>query len=269
MKFSLKTIAAALALAAAASGANAAIDNGAGGNGELFFNLSSASGSYTRDLGFTIDSFQAALAGSGSINLSWTADATLNTWLSQQTSTVELNLFAVDSNLDRRFITTYSSPLPTTTQKNDVIRNSVTSVQSFLANVNPSLPMGIDSAAFDTASKGYAGQKNTAGNTFNDKVYNQLNFATTANVYEANSVGGISLIAGAQQQLMRIDAKAGGTLASVYTPYADGGNAVNVYFDANNTLHIAAVPEPSEYALLLAGLGLMGAVARRRKNDRA
>ena len=32
---------------------------------------------------------------------------------------------------------------------------------------------------------------------------------------------------------------------------------------------VAAVPEPESYALLLAGLGLMGAVARRRKNRQA
>jgi len=33
----------------------------------------------------------------------------------------------------------------------------------------------------------------------------------------------------------------------------------------NGSLTIAAVPEPETYAMLLAGLGLMGAVARRRK----
>jgi hypothetical protein len=30
-------------------------------------------------------------------------------------------------------------------------------------------------------------------------------------------------------------------------------------------LHTAPVPEPESYAMLLAGLGLMGTIARRRK----
>ena len=33
--------------------------------------------------------------------------------------------------------------------------------------------------------------------------------------------------------------------------------------------HVTAVPEPETYAMLLAGLGVMGAVARRRKAKQA
>ena len=36
-------------------------------------------------------------------------------------------------------------------------------------------------------------------------------------------------------------------------------------FNGKDGLNVAAVPEPETYAMLLAGLGLMGAVARRRK----
>ena len=48
------------------------------------------------------------------------------------------------------------------------------------------------------------------------------------------------------------------------------------YFDSNNgdntgsiLAHVTAVPEPESYAMLLAGLGIMGAVARRRKAAQA
>jgi hypothetical protein len=47
------------------------------------------------------------------------------------------------------------------------------------------------------------------------------------------------------------------------TGVTDGGNG-GVYAGA-----IAAVPEPETYAMLLAGLGLMGAVVRRRSNRKA
>ena len=47
---------------------------------------------------------------------------------------------------------------------------------------------------------------------------------------------------------------------STITGVTDGGNG-GIYSGA-----IAAVPEPETYAMLLAGLGLMGAVVRRRSN---
>jgi hypothetical protein len=34
----------------------------------------------------------------------------------------------------------------------------------------------------------------------------------------------------------------------------------------SNNFQVTAVPEPETYAMLLAGLGLMGTIARRRKS---
>lgn len=52
-----------------------------------------------------------------------------------------------------------------------------------------------------------------------------------------------------------------------------GGNDFANYGSTNKfgldaTLAVAAVPEPESYAMLLAGLGLIGAIARRRKGNR-
>ncbi|MEG1118645.1 MAG: FxDxF family PEP-CTERM protein, partial [Janthinobacterium sp.] len=44
----------------------------------------------------------------------------------------------------------------------------------------------------------------------------------------------------------------------------------NHYFNATNVSgYVSAVPEPETYAMLLAGLGLVGFMARRRKNKSA
>lgn len=48
------------------------------------------------------------------------------------------------------------------------------------------------------------------------------------------------------------------------TPAGYSGSGTHFAMD-NLTINVAAVPEPETYALLLAGLGIIGAAARRRK----
>ncbi len=47
--------------------------------------------------------------------------------------------------------------------------------------------------------------------------------------------------------------------------FSSGSNA----FETDNHAVLAAVPEPETYAMMLAGLGLMGFVSRRRKNNQS
>lgn len=49
------------------------------------------------------------------------------------------------------------------------------------------------------------------------------------------------------------------------TPAGYSGRGAHFAMD-NLTINVAAVPEPETYALLLAGLGIIGAAARRRKS---
>ena len=59
------------------------------------------------------------------------------------------------------------------------------------------------------------------------------------------------------------------TLDFVVTNYAqNSGNPTGLRVEFGNS-SVVAVPEPETYAMLLAGLGLMGTIARRRKNKQA
>jgi hypothetical protein len=243
----------ALAAMLAAGSAQAAIDNGASGNGELFFNIWDANGSYTRSLETTIDAFQTTLAAGGAIDLSWAADSTFTGYLASvaDTSLLKWNIMATDTSGARRLLTTYSLPEAATKNKNDVIRTAALNTQTFVTSVNGVLA-GADSVAVNNGSAAWAGKT-----VFKDSVGGYLNFSNAGTLANDSYASGLGF--------MRIDALASGVLASQYNEYLDGAVAVNAYLGADNTLHIAAaVPEASTYGMMLAGLGLVGFMARRR-----
>jgi hypothetical protein len=47
------------------------------------------------------------------------------------------------------------------------------------------------------------------------------------------------------------------------------GNAMNLHTGVEHAFLLTPVPEPETYALFMSGLGLMGFIARRRKNSQA
>jgi hypothetical protein len=255
----LKLIAAA-ALLAATGAANAAIDNGATGNGELFFTAWDGASSYTFDLNTTIDAFQAALSAPTAYSQTFSLDALFSTYLSTANlSNLLWNVVASDGSGARRIINTYTT-LPATPIAGAVARSTTTAVQSFVTAVNQGIASqgGTSSAVFAAGSNGYADL--SSGIKFGDDNGDGLNFSNTGTVANNSYANGLGL--------MRLDAPPSGGNAATYTPYVDGGFAVRAYFDAaNGAVTISAVPEPETYAMLLAGLGLMGAIARRRRNQ--
>lgn len=275
MKFSLKTLAAAVVMAAAATGAQADIVTGSvAGNGELFFSIWDANGSYTRGLSTLIGtptaaqttagytSFEGALAATGNIDLSWAADAKLNTWLaSADVATLKWSIVANDTQGANRLLTTYTAPEPVTTKSNNVIFAGSANVTQFLNAVNAIMPNTVGASVTTAAgTAAYAG--NTSGTTpFSDTVAGKLNFSNAGSLANNSFASGLGF--------MRIDAAANNTSASLYNEYKEGSTAVNVWLDSSNTLHIAAVPvpEPESYAMLLAGLGMIGFMARRRNKS--
>ena len=256
----LKLIAAA-ALLAATGAANAAIDNGSGGNGELFFSAWDGASSYTFDLNTTIDAFQASVnaVGTGTY-VNATLDALFTTYLSTANlSTLVWNIVATDLSGARRIVNTYTT-LPATTMGGPEGRSAAGTVGAFVTAVNQGITAqgGVNSAVFAAGTNGYANV--ASGTTFGDNIGGLLNFSnggTVANNSYANGLG-----------LMRVDVPPSGSGVSTYNPYVDGGFSVRSYFDTTSgTVTISAVPEPETYAMLLAGLGLMGAIARRRRNQ--
>ncbi|RZT10573.1 PEP-CTERM protein-sorting domain-containing protein/MYXO-CTERM domain-containing protein [Duganella sp. CF402] len=103
-----------------------------------------------------------------------------------------------------------------------------------------------------------------------------LSFSLAGNQRASYGTGGDSVTVnfGTNSQVIgRTETVGFQTFSLSYTALADG-NAVFSFRNAGgdnigallDNVSVAAVPEPTTYAMLLAGLGLVGAAARRRRN---
>ena len=251
MNFKLNALVATLVMAASAP-AFAIIGNGADGNGELFFSIWDSANSYTRDLNITLNDFETAVAAGGALNLLYAADATLTSFLSTAISSeLQFNVIAVDSLGPRRALETYTSPLPGTTIGNDILRTVISATTTLANEINLKLT-SVDSATYAVGTLGYIGRPN-----FSDNNGGLLNFSNSGDLSTNSAANGLSVL--------RINGLTTGIAKSTYTPYLDGAAPVKIFLDSNNALHIAAVvPEAETYAMMLAGLGLVGFMVRRR-----
>ncbi|MFZ2974792.1 MAG: PEP-CTERM sorting domain-containing protein [Ferribacterium limneticum] len=259
MKFSLKTLAAAVVMAAAASSSFAAIDSGAGGNGELFFSAWDGSSSYNYDMNMTIDAFEAAKNADGYLNLVWGSDfsSSFASWASTATAaTLSWNIMATDAVGARRILSTVSNVnvLPATNKDGATLRTAAGNVRDYATAVN-GIIVGDSAVTEGTSAASYAGKMGA-------KVYDKFNFDTTGNLAANDYDNGVVF--------QKTAVNSTGTAAGINAAYVDETVAVRAWVGSDNTLHIAAmpVPEPESYAMLLAGLGMIGFVARRR-NERA
>jgi len=282
MKLKMKLMAAAVALVAA-SGAHAAINNSATGNGELFFtiydrgaDLSSTADdrAYVRDLGSllnfgsmndwaspigtgtnvipTLDASKTTPNGYPGV---WYADAGMQSFLAASTDLSRLlwNVAAADSLGHDRFLTTASS-IANPGQLTG-FRSLGTTTDVYLAAINPLLGSS-DSVVLSGADANISKWGNNVGGK---TTTTPMSFTNAAGLGESMNFFLLSERASSLNP----------TMAVTQQQFMASNSPVTWTLQSNGDLVVTAIPEPSEYALMLAGLGMLGFMARRRLNNRA
>jgi hypothetical protein len=274
MRTLLKPLAVAVLALAAVGAAQATtrpiIDNGQTGNGHLFFSVWDGVSSYTRGTNIPIDDVFSGVAAPGLFSLAIAADPLFRTWLSTAAiANIEWAATAIDSLGPRRSIETQQQDGTITARVAGDVRSYLGNVALWLgwnnhdlltnpaflnASTSPSLVIDSANRAYG-GNRGFYGQGNPAFIGFN-RHGTELN---------ASLQTGLNLI--------QINANSTGTALATYAAMNDGGAAFPlrawIDFDPASAtfgqFNVAAVPEPETYAMLLAGLGLMGAIAARRR----
>ncbi|MHB1215791.1 MAG: PEP-CTERM sorting domain-containing protein [Thiobacillus sp.] len=250
MNFKLNALVAAALLVAAGS-ANAAIDPGLNGNGEIFFAVydSVAQKSFTFDSGV----YMADFVGTGvNYNFDFSGDANWSTftagtdaanWLwmvgaSGATGTIGAKVFTTDN------AASVSIPKAGPT-------NMAANGKNFTNAQIASLDYAADiSSVKYVGDAGYFGDSTMTGNwgtKFTPDA--SATVGTALNFFSITGAGGLGNVSGV---------KFGTAATDVWTLNATAG--------VLNYGVAAAVPEADTYAMMLAGLGLVGFMARRRKS---
>lgn len=290
MKFQLKALAAAAILAAALP-AHAALDNGASGNGELFFNVydTVTKSSFTFDLTpqaayasfgtFTLNDFlpgdldnaqglasgvtageavpgvagfnAAGSAEADNINMNWsfTGNAAYAAFVAANPDQTnwQWNVVALDDTgtatqkNGRRYLSTVEKSVTTPFNQTSTNFTSMSTVGNYLSQVNTAAPSAADPSVFLTTS---------FSSNFGDGWLTRFVDSTSA--------------VGDSASFFYLTGRSSVAINEQFE------NGAAFKFSADGTLNystatVAAVPEPETYGMLLAGLGVIGFVARRRR----
>jgi hypothetical protein len=178
-------------------------------------------------------------------------------------TTVKWNLAAADTSGLRRIIQTVTSAPVSAPYTNAKLNESAASFSQYADAVNAkgTLATGADGFALTlpTDLTAYAGNAPTMGVDFGTKGY--ANAGGLNDVLDIYVFGGTSSSSSSKADALYsalLDQTGNGLTAKVYM--ADDG----MY---HLQLAVAAVPEPSTYAMLLAGLGMLGFAARRARRS--
>jgi hypothetical protein len=252
----------ALAAMLAAGSAQATIVDGSTNNGELFMTVLDSVGqkSYTLDLNLTMNDFLSGIAVSGA-SYNYASDANMSSFLSMVAPADKSGLVFAIGAMDasgatatdfHRYITT-ASVIDAATDTNSNLKNLGTNGAQLLGNTNGLIGAANSLIVTDPSFVSYAGSALWGSNWGN-----QFNGTSTG------LIGGDLNMYLLQQTSGTFAAR---NTASVYSALEQGGNQVVANLDMNGNLTIAAaVPEAETYAMMLAGLGLVGFMAARRRS---
>ena len=259
---------AAVATLATSGAANAAYSNTATGDSSLFLTLLDNNNNVSAlfDLGQSFSSFQAGNVSASGTSFSWNVAAGdyAGAWLSflatADTSVSKFAVYAGDKTGNtagsQGYVTTYASGSTSITHTQ--LAQSFTNVEDYLgANVNLGNHASVENGASSSVS-GLAFAENSAYG-IDGKVGNQGLIISTG--LFGSSLGVVSVIRSSTSPLGK----------ATVTTYGNEFGAASFTFNSNGVLTytvgtapVLAVPEPESYAMMLAGLGLMGFIARRR-----
>ncbi len=260
MKFQLKALAAALVLSASSLSAQAAMDLSSTGNGSFVLSVWNADlGSATFDLGYNYNSF-ADLVSQGTFDLTAGNYASAWSFISAASSAPTYwAVFAGDNAGTAR--TKGSFGFFTTANSTD----GMSQLQS-TASVNTGVLANMDT--YIGAANNAPGNHSTVANGANISTLTANSGAGSAGAYGTGKAGAAGPFARAEldqsQQMLQILSQ--GTAAPTANFMANAtGNNYTFKLSSAGLLYVTALPEADSYAMLLAGLGVLGLVARRRK----
>jgi hypothetical protein len=252
----------ALAAMLAAGSAHAAIDNGAvSGNGEMFLVVNDAVAGYSfvGDLGIAMDSFNGAASQSFNLN-GFSQWGSFMTAVGGTLNNANFAILAQDSTgstagSDRLLVSTSSAVSEADIEftKSNNFGSSVTQMNAWLTSLNSSTDVlgGDMNSVANGSAYSAAGSTTYFDTAITSYIKNKLAYSVYTDANEAANFG-LQVTGGASNTLA----------ATIYTAYA-GNFTVD---GATLAYTVAAVPEAETYAMMLAGLGLVGFMVSRRRN---
>lgn len=214
---------------------------------------------YTRDLGVTVGSDisgtnSATLAAASLGNQLFAADVNMSSFLSAAGSdSLVWNVtaaFTGSQNFDLTgFVATSTGPSIPSTQQNATINNAAGNLLNYYTAAAGYYANGLHSGS--TSSSPTVIGSDTSGNGY-------IKFTTLAGI-------------GSSMDMLYLTPSSTGSLAKAASTVFGGAATADIWtLGSNGNLSVAAVaavPEASEWMLMLSGFGLIGFIASRRKNS--